>query len=177
MRRPKINSELRSLQWKTDQVKGRALKINQVKEYVSKNDQVPCIRIAVDRFLKRTLSLVFWNTPFNLMGFVLVGPTWFRVKKEIQKRASHAPFWTERNPRDLFAYSEVLRKNQTRSFRRYRFFILTKMDLIPLNVVRPLEDNPKNVSSVFISSPSICHFLLANNNWFAFAIKASFAIV
>jgi len=33
-------------------VKGRVSKINQVKEYVSKNDQLQCIRTAVDRFFK-----------------------------------------------------------------------------------------------------------------------------
>ena len=46
----------RSLQWKTNQVKGRGLKINQVKENVSKNDNLQCIRIAVDRFFKWTRS-------------------------------------------------------------------------------------------------------------------------
>ena len=38
-------------------MKGRVSKINQVKEYVSKNDQLQCIRIAVERFIKWTLSL------------------------------------------------------------------------------------------------------------------------
>jgi len=34
---------------KTDQVKGRVSKINQVKEYVTKNDQLRFLHIAVDR--------------------------------------------------------------------------------------------------------------------------------
>jgi len=47
----------RSLQWKTDQVKVCVSNINQVNEYVSKNDQLRCVRIVVDRFFKLTLSL------------------------------------------------------------------------------------------------------------------------
>ena len=46
----------RSLHWKTDQ-KRRVLKISQLKEYFSKNNQLQFIRIPVDRFFKCTLSL------------------------------------------------------------------------------------------------------------------------
>ena len=38
-------------------MKWRVSKNNQAKECVSKNDQLQCIRIAVDRFFKQTLSL------------------------------------------------------------------------------------------------------------------------
>jgi len=47
-----VQKQRRSLQRKTDQVEGHDSKINQLKEYVSKNDQLQCIRIAVDRFFK-----------------------------------------------------------------------------------------------------------------------------
>jgi len=41
-----------------------------------KNDQLLFLYIAVDRFLKRTLSLDwFWNTLFHLIGFSLEGST------------------------------------------------------------------------------------------------------
>jgi len=49
----------RYLQRKTDQIKGRVSKISQVKEYVSKNDQLQCIRIGV----------VFPNECFHLIDF------------------------------------------------------------------------------------------------------------
>jgi len=37
-----------------------------VKEYVSRNDELQCIRIAVDRFFKATLSLVRFLIDFSL---------------------------------------------------------------------------------------------------------------
>jgi len=47
-----VQSKKRSLQCRTNQVKGQVPKINQVKEYVSKNDQLQSIRIADNRFIK-----------------------------------------------------------------------------------------------------------------------------
>jgi len=48
-------------------VKGRVSKINQVKEYVSKNDQLQCIKIAVDLFL----LLLFFLSFFQMNAFAI----------------------------------------------------------------------------------------------------------
>jgi len=64
---------MKNLQWKTDQVKGRVSKINQVKVHVSKNDLLQCIRIAVDHFVKRTPSLDIFETRISIPYRFFIG--------------------------------------------------------------------------------------------------------
>ena len=47
-------------------MKGCVSEIHQVKEFVSKNDQLQCIRITVDGFFKATLSL----DQFLILAFI-----------------------------------------------------------------------------------------------------------
>ena len=69
----RIIAPFRSLLWKTDQVKGRIYKINQVEECASKSDQLQCVRIVVIFFL------IKWSRSFDWFLQPAFVPVWFFV--------------------------------------------------------------------------------------------------
>jgi len=88
----------RSLHLETDQVKWRVSKINQVKEHVSKNDQLQCISsIAVDRFF--LVCFLFFVVVFQINAF-----TWSIFETSICIRSNF--HWRDRYIRIFEKYNE-----------------------------------------------------------------------